>query len=627
MNLNKGNFQFTLIMFLLLISLQSFSAYADTVIYQQDLNGYSGTTDTYINIYSSNTNFWENTLLITRAYRNSKSLIRFDVTQIPSNAVINSAKLKLYVYNNSGNGGGNSVSLYRVLDKSWMESEATWNVYQSGFSWSAAGMGSGSDYSSSPDASPVVGYSPTNIWANFSITSLMQNWINGSYQNNGMVIITTNGPLMNIYSSESPNVTLRPKLIVNYTENSLDINPPVRSNGEPKRTLRAGTSQITLSLNTNKNSICRYSANPGLNYSEQNSFLITGGTNHHHNISGLANGTSYTYYVRCKDINNNENSDDYPISFSVASSNHTFIFGAAGDHGQKPSTNTTLSAIAVSPADFYLALGDMSYGANGTEQSWCDMVKSRIGNDFPFQLLAGNHEDDMGGNGFIGNFASCLPNKMNSVGIYPTEYYFDYRGVARIILISPNLRVNGESYNYISNNSHYQWLVNAIDGARASNLSWVIVGTHKVCITMGEKTCEMGEELLNLLVSKKVDLVLQGHDHTYQRSKQLSLSDSCINITPGTYNSNCVSGSGNVYDKGNGTVIVIAGAFGQSFYTSNPQDSEAGYFDKWMEGPSQTFGYVIYNVTDNKILAEYVGTSGNSQGMGGNFTDSFTISS
>jgi hypothetical protein len=124
----------------------------------------------------------------------------------------------------------------------------------------------------------------------------------------------------------------------------------------------------------------------------------------------------------------------------------TFSFAAAGDFGANDDATATLEGIAGSGVDFALALGDLSYGEVPTEEDWCDYVKAIVGEDFPFQLVAGNHEDDYGDDGHISAFAACLPDRMNSVGEYGAEYYFDYGELARFILISPDLTIDGVHY-------------------------------------------------------------------------------------------------------------------------------------------------------------------------------------
>src|SRR5918992_5798607 len=119
---------------------------------------------------------------------------------------------------------------------------------------------------------------------------------------------------------------------------------------------------------------------------------------------------------------------------NVTEAADSFVFTAAGDYGFNKDTTATLDLIARSGASFNLALGDLSY-TDAPESDWCAYVHSRVGKTFPFQLVAGNHEDDFGEHGHISEFADCLPDRMNSIGDYAKEYYFDYQGLARFIMI------------------------------------------------------------------------------------------------------------------------------------------------------------------------------------------------
>jgi|GEM_PF-1551373 subtilisin family serine protease len=97
-----------------------------------------------------------------------------------------------------------------------------------------------------------------------------------------------------------------------------DSLPPQRSNGQPSSSLSYGTTSTSISLTTNENATCKYSTSSTTSYdSMTNTFSTTGGATHSQSVSGLENGNSYTYYVRCMDENNNKNTSDYEISFSV----------------------------------------------------------------------------------------------------------------------------------------------------------------------------------------------------------------------------------------------------------------------------------------------------------------------
>ena len=98
-----------------------------------------------------------------------------------------------------------------------------------------------------------------------------------------------------------------------------DTTAPTRTNGSPTGQLSAGTTQTTLSLVTDENATCKYGTTANTSYASiANTFTTTGGTSHSSTVTGLTNGSSYTYYVRCSDTSNNANTSDYSISFSVA---------------------------------------------------------------------------------------------------------------------------------------------------------------------------------------------------------------------------------------------------------------------------------------------------------------------
>jgi Calcineurin-like phosphoesterase len=339
------------------------------------------------------------------------------------------------------------------------------------------------------------------------------------------------------------------------------------------------------------------------------------------------------------------------LSFMAHAQSQSFVFTAGGDHGGpgQSDTRSSLQAIVNSGAAFHVALGDMTYSEAGSEPTngvtpspWCSgsnpnkNIKLTIGNTFPFQLIVGNHEDDNFVDGFINNFAVCLPDRMNSTGVYGAEYYFDYpqpNPYLRMILIGAGNDVAGERYDYLAGNAHYQWLVNAIDAARQSNIPWVVVGMHKLCLTIGNKSCEIGEALMDVLIAKRVDLVLHGHDHDYQRSKQLT----CANAN--AFNAACVidDGADGAYVKGAGTIFVVNAAFGGGGFTPiNCSDLERGYFARAMGGNGSVLaggscstqrvgrGISVYTVTPDRLEGRFV-MSVETGGSGALFSDTFSI--
>jgi hypothetical protein len=302
---------------------------------------------------------------------------------------------------------------------------------------------------------------------------------------------------------------------------------------------------------------------------------------------------------------------------------NTFTFAAAGDLGAN-SGLASYNDLDDSGVEFFVALGDLDYDQTATDEAWCEYVQQRLptlGPEFPFQLLVGSHADQMGQDGYILNHAACLPDRLGSTGFYGVQYYFDYPAsspLIRLILTPPDMMVENVHYTYTAASPEFAWLSSTIDDARARGIPWVAVGMHDVCITAGIKTCQIGADLMNLLVNKRVDLVLQGHDHNYQRSKQLRFkAGSCTTIPVDAYAPGCVvdSGADGIYARGAGSVFVISGGFGVCCYDVNPADPEAGYFARM---DSTTRGFVKYTVGPGHIDAQFNNSLGE-------FTDSFAI--
>ena len=150
------------------------------------------------------------------------------------------------------------------------------------------------------------------------------------------------------------------------TTQAADTTAPVRSSGSPSSNLSAGTTQTTLSLITNEAATCKYGTIANTAYASiANTFAVTGSTSHSQLVTGLTNGTSYNYYVRCNDTVGNVNTNDYGISFGVNpdTTPPTVTITAPTQNQILPAgtTSTTLSVTTNENANCRYSTTDQSY--------------------------------------------------------------------------------------------------------------------------------------------------------------------------------------------------------------------------------------------------------------------------
>jgi hypothetical protein len=153
--------------------------------------------------------------LIWLYYQNQ--LIQFDLSSIPKAAQIVSAQLQLYQKSGSGTA---DVTAHRVTSP-WVEGTksgsgtadgATWKTADGTTAWTT----SGGDY----DATPVTSSSVTNVsnqTVSWEIASLVEDWITGKYNNNGLLLKAEGYMSSTFAAKEDTTAANRPKLIITYT--------------------------------------------------------------------------------------------------------------------------------------------------------------------------------------------------------------------------------------------------------------------------------------------------------------------------------------------------------------------------------------------------------------------------
>ena len=165
--------------------------------------------DSYIDANKSNTVFGSENKIQVRPDKGAdrRGLIRFDLSDIPSDATITGARLYLYEKSTKAD---QVTYLYRITQY-WTEGAVTWFL-----PWSSAG----GDFDGS---TAYALYIPDqrNCSISLDITTLVQLWVNNIYPNYG-VLLYAEGPNHIIeYASkeEANNPDWAPKLDITYVVN------------------------------------------------------------------------------------------------------------------------------------------------------------------------------------------------------------------------------------------------------------------------------------------------------------------------------------------------------------------------------------------------------------------------
>jgi Tfp pilus assembly protein PilX len=177
--------------------------------------------DTYLRLSNVDDNYGVDTFLATDSETGGgkpmRTLIRFDLSAIPSGAVVESATLELYLFSSSGS--QTDVVEAFPLTQEWVEGTggtnagASWDLYDGVTPWVTPGG------DRLPDA--VAAFTAGAVgWKTMDLATVAQAWLDGTLPNYGLVLASpTSGgnDEKHYYSREYADPSLRPRLTVVYT--------------------------------------------------------------------------------------------------------------------------------------------------------------------------------------------------------------------------------------------------------------------------------------------------------------------------------------------------------------------------------------------------------------------------
>lgn len=144
----------------------------------------------------------------------NRALLQFDLSSIPSDALVNSATLSLWVKEVKD---GNVSINTRALTNSWNEAQVTWKARDKAANllWTTQG----GDYDAGVLDTEALTVGTKNVWAAWNVTSAAASWVANPSGNLGVILespVTTPKNETKFKSSDDGTASQRPKLEVCY---------------------------------------------------------------------------------------------------------------------------------------------------------------------------------------------------------------------------------------------------------------------------------------------------------------------------------------------------------------------------------------------------------------------------
>jgi hypothetical protein len=251
-----------------------------------------------------------------------------------------------------------------------------------------------------------------------------------------------------------------------------------------------------------------------------------------------------------------------------------FSFAAVSDWACNSNTTNTVNNIANKNPRLVLGVGDYYYSDYNESKSpscWLKIVKP-IGQKI--EISIGNHEHDS---------LAILNFYISHFNLTKQYYSFNYQNVHFLAISTelPAIGIGSDQYNFVKS-----------DLAKASsdpNINWIIVYYHQTSYSSPSLVQPFSKfrDIYHPLLDKyHVDLVLQGHEHNYQRSYPIKYNTS-NSTNPLITNTNIHN-----YTNPQGRIFAIVGTAGAHLF---PLFGKAPYIASQYMG----HGFLDVTITNN----------------------------
>ncbi|MBL0257825.1 MAG: fibronectin type III domain-containing protein [Bacteroidetes bacterium] len=345
-------------------------------------------------------------------------------------------------------------------------------------------------------------------------------------------------------------------------------------------------------------------------------------TEHILQLTGLAANTKYYYSVGSTTTTLQGDTGNYFVTNPAVGSTGPVRIWAFGDFGVASNAQAQVrdayrNYTGATHTNVWLWLGDNAYN-DGTDTEY----QTKVFNMYPSQFkkfvvwpTSGNHDLHTANatnqtGPYFDNFTMPKNGEAGGLASGTEAYYsFNYANIHFICL---------ESYDAAfraTGGAMATWLTNDLN---ANTQRWTVVYFHHPPYSKGSHNSDTETELIQMrtnimpiLEGKKVDLVMAGHSHSYERSMLIrghfglettfSASTMAVSSGSGIYPSSYIKSAPNYY----GTVYLVCGVGGQV------GASTSGYPHNAMYASSiSTYGSMVIDVQGDRMDTKFLTSTG-----------------
>jgi len=250
---------------------------------------------------------------------------------------------------------------------------------------------------------------------------------------------------------------------------------------------------------------------------------------HKVNLNGLLPDTTHCYriYLPVLGSTNSYKADEAVFKTFPDEKATSFSFLSFGDSGSNSEPQKKIAEMMSKFSNVYFTLhtGDLvDSGLDADANSQYFKMYGEMLKKIPFYIALGNHDygkdfnSEETKNFLKENFTLYHNCPLN--GLCPHYYYFDIANARFIILDSNRFYGINSAPELTKGSAQYLWLEKVL---KNTNKTWKFIVLHEPVYSSGEHGIIEDENntLAPLFEKYGVDIVFQGHDHNYERTKPI----------------------------------------------------------------------------------------------------------